>query len=108
EEPHEPLTSRHELERPLAALVELDRVLDRLRLAAEGALAQELDDRLSRRRDRLAAQRGVVAPGALRVEALPPRAAERDLGEASVAADDLPERQPLLAPPLHVGRITEG
>ena len=37
EQPHEPLPRRDELERPVALLVELDGVLDRLRLARSGA-----------------------------------------------------------------------
>ena len=41
----EPLAARHDLERPIALLVELDGVRDRPRLADEvAALAKELDD----------------------------------------------------------------
>src|SRR5262249_60586921 len=69
---HEPLPRRHELERALALLVELDAVLDGLRLAAERAAAQQLDDRLARPRDRLAAQPGVVAGRPVPGGALPP------------------------------------
>src|SRR2546422_4654122 len=63
EQAHEPLAGRDELERPVALLVVLDRVLDGLGLTAERGLAahrrprgiaQQLDDRLARGGDRLA------------------------------------------------------
>ena len=68
EQPHEPLARRHELERAVALLVELHRVLDRLRLAAQrravaggaaGRVAQQLDGDLLRLRDVLAGELGV-------------------------------------------------
>src|SRR5207244_3495952 len=96
-------------ERALALLVELDAVLDRLRLAPERAgLAQQLDDRLSRAPDRLATEDRVPAVRGVRIGALPARRPECDLDEPAVAADDLTERELLLAPPLHVGRVAEG
>ena len=54
EEPHEPLARGDELERPVALLVELDRVLDRLRLRDERRLGGA---RSRSRRDRAAAPR---------------------------------------------------
>src|SRR5262249_41584183 len=80
EEPHEPLARRNELEGAVALLVELDRVLDRPRLAAEWrvrlagraarAVAKLLDDRLPRGLHRLAGQRGVPAVGRTAIHAL--------------------------------------
>src|SRR2546422_1720843 len=79
EQAHEPLPGRDELERPVALLVVLDRVLDGLGLAAERpGLAQQLDDRLARRGDRLAGEVGVgPAPRRRRGAPPPPGAARR-------------------------------
>ncbi len=109
EQAHEPLPGRDELERPVALLVVLDRVLDGLGLAAERpGLAQQLDDRLARRDDRLPGDVVIAAARGCGVVALPARAAEGDRDEAAVAPEDLAERQLVLAPPLHVGRVAEG
>jgi len=51
---------------------------------------------------------GVGAARGRGVVALPARAAEGDRDQAAVAPEDLAERQLVLAPPLHVGRIAEG
>ncbi len=118
EDLHEPLPRGDELERAVALLEELHRVLDRLGLrhergeplagrAAPG-IAQELDDRLLRLLDRLARQLGVGRVGLARVEAREGVAAELDGGEVPVAPHHLAQGEALLAPPLHVGRVAEG
>src|SRR5205823_8873862 len=92
EQAHEPLPGRDVLERPVALLVVLDRVLDGLGLAAERpGLAQQLDDRLARRDDRLAGEVGVGPARGCGVVALPARAAEDDGDQAAVAPEDLAE-----------------
>src|SRR5581483_9065507 len=108
EEADEPLPRRDELERAVALLVELDRVLDRHRLAAErglGAggrarrLTQQLGDAPARLGDRLPRELGVEAVRGLGVEALPALGPEADGNEPAVAADDLAEPELLVAPP---------
>src|SRR2546422_9764346 len=109
EHAHEPLPGRDELERPVALLVVLDRVLVGLGLAAERpGIAQQLDDRLPRRDDRLAGEVRVVPARGRGVAALPARAAESDRDQAPVAPEDLAGRQLVLAPPLDVGRGAAG
>ena len=118
EEAYEPLAAGDELERPVALFVVLDRVLDRAWLAAQGRLsvgrrrvcrvAQHLDDRLARATRRLAGDRGIGGVGRLGPRALPAGRAELDRHEAAVAAQNLAQREFLLAPPGDVGRIAEG
>ncbi len=117
EQAHEPLARRHQLEGPVALLVELDGVLDRLGLAlqrrtasrrAAGGVAQQLRHRLAGLLDPLARKLGVTAIRRLGVEARERLLAEADLQEPSIALDQLAQRQPLRAPPLEVGGIAEG
>jgi hypothetical protein len=112
EETDEPLARGHELERAVALLVELDGVFDGLGVVPERGAAcrvlQQLDDRGARAVDGLPGERGVGAVGRLGIEALPARRAEGHGHEAAVAPEDLAERELLLAPPLHVGRVAEG
>ena len=117
EDLHEPLPRGHELEGPVALLVELHGVLERARLGDERRLAvargraarvaQQLDDPLLRLADRLADELAVGGRGRRRVEARPALGAEVHRHQPPVAADDLPQRELLLAPPLHVGRVAE-
>ncbi len=117
EQAHEPLARRHQLEGPVALLVELDGVLDRLGLAlqrrtasrrAAGGVAQQLRHRPAGLGDPLARELGVTAIRRLGVEAREGLLAEADLQQASVALDQLAQRQPLRAPPLEVGGVAEG
>src|SRR5207245_2655003 len=66
------------------------------------------DDRLAGGGDRLAGEVAVPAVRGRGVAALPARAAEGDGDQAAVPAEDLAERELLLAPPLHVGCVAEG
>ncbi len=99
-----PLARRDDLERPVATLVELHRVRDRLRLADEIArLPQHLDDLALRLLDRLAGQALPVVELLLRIEQT-----LRGLRvDPTVPVDDRARREPELAPPRHVGRVTE-
>ena len=106
----EPLAAGDDLERPVALLVELDRVRDRPRLADQVArLAQQLDD----------AARAPSRPTGWRAgrSACCARAASRDSqpgaphvtgAERAVRQDDRAHRQRQLAPPDHVGEVAEG
>jgi hypothetical protein len=95
-----PLPARDDLERPVAALVELHRVGDRLRLAEQVAgLGQQLHDPLLRLLDALAGQLGVRLHG---------HALGRRRHEAAVPADHAADRQVELAPPRDVGGVAEG
>ena len=100
-----PLARRDDLERAAAALVELHRVRDRLRLADELAgLGEQLDDARLRllhglaRELRVRARRAVGTGG-------PPLG--RSATSAAVAAEHVAHRQLQLAPPHDVGGVTE-
>ena len=96
-----PLAARDDLERAVAALVELDRVGDRPRVADQRArLAQELDDRLPGLGHRAPGQR--LPCGAVR------HAGRRLRLDAAVAPDDRAHGQLQLAPPRDVGDVAEG
>ena len=74
----EPLPARHDLERPIALLVELHRVRDRPRIADEiAACAQLLDDLRARFRRRQLRQLVVVALRAVCIARLPARRTPR-------------------------------
>src|SRR5439155_14168266 len=105
----EPLATRDDLERPIAFLVELHGVRDRLRLAHEVArIAKLVDDSDSRLRRRQAREIVVVALRALGVDRFPSRAAPGHVAQRSVSLDDSADRQVQLAPPGDVGQIAEG
>ena len=120
EDPHEPLARGDELERAVALLEELHRVLERLRLGDERRLRRRPSG--TSRRGRAAARRCAfcasltVLPASSRV-GLVRRARRRGSGSASLPnstgarrpsrPDHLAQREALLAPPLHVGRVAE-
>ena len=99
-----PLAGGDDLERTVALLEELHRVLDGLRLALEVAgLAQQLDDGLLRREHRLAGELGVRLAAGLGGDR------RGRLGQdAAVEADDGAVREVELPPPDHVGDVAEG
>ena len=117
EDLHEPLARGDELERPVALLVELDGVLERLRLRDQrrravprrgrGGVAQQLDDRLLRLLDPRPGEPRVGLVGEAGVEARKRLRPELQRYQRPVPADHLPQRERLLAPPLHVGRVAE-
>ena len=99
-----PLAGGDDLERPVAPLVELDRVGDRLRVADQLAgVAEQLDDTPLGLADRLPGELGVRGAAGV---------AGDDVGwvglEATVPVDDRSGRQVQLAPPGDVGEVTEG
>ena len=90
----EPLARRHDLERPLALLVELDGVPDRPRLAERARRRREqLDDRGLRLLDGLAGELGVGLVGRGGVVGLEAGLAERRRQEPPVAADERTKRE---------------
>ena len=96
----EPLAAGDDLQRPVALLVELDRVGDRLGLADQLArLGQQLDDPPLRLLDVLAGQLGPRLVGG--------DALGRVGDQAPVAPDNRPHRQVQLAPPQDVGEVAE-
>ena len=116
EQPGEPLAGRQELERAIALLEVLHRVLDALGLAlqrrpaprrAAGGITQQLDDARLGLLDVLAGELRVGGVGGGRIEALVALAPVLDRHEPSVATDQLAQRQPLVAPPEHVGLVAE-
>ena len=98
-----PLTALHDLERCLALLVELHRVLDHLRLAQQLAGGfQQLD------RGALGGLHPETGQGLIRVPSGVGLDPCRGVGgKAPVATDDRPRRQVQLAPPDHVGQVAE-
>ena len=122
EEAHEPLARGHELERAIALLVEAHRMGDGLGIAlkrraafarhvrrgAAARILEQLDDALLRLVDRLALELRVERVGGLGLLRRVLGGAEGDLAQPPIAAEDLAEGQLLLAPPEHVGLITEG
>ena len=109
ERSHEPLAARDDLERPLALLEELHRVLDRARLGRERTgLGQQVGDLLLRL---LGALSGQPVVGGLRlggIVRLEPGLAPADLSQTAVGLDHRADRQSQLAPPHHVGHVAEG
>ena len=98
-----PLARRHDLERPLAALVELHRVRDRPRLAEQlTSLGELLHDALLRLLHRLARDLLVARPSVIGREA-----GWRARDHAAVLTDDRARRELQLAPPGDVGGVTE-
>ena len=98
-----PLPGRDDLERLVALLVEVRHPLRALRLAVEVAgLAQGRHDRLARAEGRLALELFVRRGGTLAREPL-----RRLAQDPPVATDHGAHRQVELAPPHHVGEVTE-
>ncbi len=98
-----PLPGGHDLERLVAALVEVRHAGGGRRLTVEvAALAEQRDHLLAGGEDRLAGEPPVGRGGVGGGEPL-----RRLAGEPAVAADDGAHRQRQLAPPLHVGEVAE-
>ena len=101
-----PLPRRDDLERAIAALVELHRVRDRLRLADQLArLREQLDDARLRLLRGLARELGVARVGLGR-RRRPSRGARR--ARRPSRPDHVAGRQLQLAPPHDVGGVAEG
>ena len=101
-----PLTGGDDLERPVAVLVELDRVGDRLRLAHDVAgLMQQLDDAGLGLLDRLARELLVGAAGVVGPDLA--RKLRRSGQQPAVPADHRPRGELQLAPPGDVGGVAE-
>ena len=102
--PDVPLPGGHDLQRHVALLVELHRVLHRLGIAAQvPRLAQHPGHPLPGRLRREAGQLlvGGTSPGAVDPGRRPGQ-------QPAVAADHWPGRQLQVTPPGHVGRVPEG
>ena len=117
EDAHEPLACRHELERAIPLLVELDRVLDRSRLAYQrcvaarrraAGLGQQLDHSPARLLHRLADQLRVGGVGSLGIAAGERFARVVGGDDAPVGRDELAQRQTLRLPELDVVGVAEG
>ena len=101
--PDVPLPGGHDLQRQLAPLVELHRVLGRLGIAAQlASVGQQAGHPLPGLPGRRAGQPGVGGPARRAVD---PR--WRVGQQPAVAADHRPGRQPQLPPPGHVGGVAE-
>ena len=104
----EPLPAGDDLERALALLEELHRVLDRLRLRRQRArLREQPRNLLLRGLGTLAGQVVVRGLGCGGVLGLEPGLAPADRAQPAVGVDHRPDRQPELAPPHHVGHVAE-
>ena len=98
----------NELERPLAALVELDRVAHGLRLADQPAgVAKQLGDLLACLHDALALELRVGGVGGRGVPARKGLLVEAHRSDPTVGGEQLTEWQPATAPELDVGQVAE-
>jgi hypothetical protein len=101
--PDVPLARRDDLQRCLAVLIELDRVPDRLRLAAQRACRVQHASDLLPGRFRVQAGDRLVGP-------LPVRRGNpgwRRCQQSAVLVDHWPGFQPEVTPPDHVGHVAE-
>ena len=109
EGPHEPLPGRHDLERALAPLVELDRMGDRAAARRSGRPTAASSSTMRFCAWSTVARQLVVGAGAAAGSSdSHPGSPQAHRQQPAVAPDDGPGRQAELAPPHHVGRVAEG
>ena len=104
----EPLAAGHDLERPIALLVELDGMRDRPRIADEIARrAQLLHDRGSRLGRGQSGQRSIRTSRPFGVGRFPAGRPPLNRPQRSIGLDHRAHRQAQLPPPGHVGDVAE-